>query len=77
MKNCPTSLRDQALNVIKGVSEISPEQTILKKFFYYMECYCVELKMTELDVLLNNENYDSFYTLFDSVMMKRIDTVEA
>ena len=27
-------------------------------------------KMTDLDVLLNDENYDSFYSLFDSVMMK-------
>jgi hypothetical protein len=70
MKNCPTSLREQALNVVKGNTEVTPEQKILKKLFYYMECYCVELKMTELDVLLNDENYDSFYSLFDSVMMK-------
>ena len=70
MKNCPISLREQSINVVKGISEIKPEQTILKKLFYYMECYCVELKMTELDVLLNDDNYDSFYKLFDSVMMK-------
>jgi len=70
MKNCPISLREQSINVVKGISEITPEQTILKKLFYYMECYCVELKMTELDVLLNDDNYDSFYKLFDSVMMK-------
>lgn len=75
MKNCPISLRDQALNVVRGNSEVSTEQPILKKFFYFMECYCVELKMTELDVLLNDENYDSFYSLFDNVMMKR-DVVE-
>lgn len=70
MKNCPISLREQALNVVKGNSEVTSEQKILKKFFYFMECYCVELKMTDLDVLLNDENYDSFYSLFDSVMMK-------
>ncbi len=75
MKNCPNSLREQALNVIKGKSEINPEEKILKKFFYYMECYCVELKMTELDVLLNDENYDSFYSLFNTVMMKNYESV--
>ena len=35
-----------------------------------MDCYCVELKMTELDILLNDKNYEIFYSLFDSVMMK-------
>lgn len=70
MKNCPILLREQALNVIKDKTEITSEQKILKKLLYYMDCYCVELKMTELDILLNDENYEIFYSLFDSVMMK-------
>jgi hypothetical protein len=70
MKNCPILLREQALNVIKDKTEITPEQKILKKLLYYMDCYCVELKMTELDILLNDKNYEIFYSLFDSVMMK-------
>ena len=70
MKNCPILLREQALNVIKDKTEITTEQKILKKLLYYMDCYCVELKMTELDILLNDENYEIFYSLFDSVMMK-------
>lgn len=70
MKNCPILLREQALNVIKDKTEITTEQKILKKLLYYMDCYCAELKMTELDILLNDENYEIFYSLFDSVMMK-------
>ena len=70
MKNCPILLREQALNVIKDKTEITTEQKILKKLLYYMDCYCAELKMTELDILLNDKNYEIFYSLFDSVMMK-------
>ena len=70
MKNCPILLREQALNVIKDKTEITTEQKILKKLLYYMDCYCEELKMTELDILLNDKNYQIFYSICDSVMMK-------
>jgi len=91
MKNCPILLREQALNVIKDKTETTAanrglilidtkyefgsEQKILKRLFYYMDCYCAELKMTELDILLNDENYEIFYSLFNSVMMKDYEPV--
>jgi hypothetical protein len=50
MKNCPISLREQALNVVKGNSEVTSEQKILKKFFYFMECYCVFWRLNPLRI---------------------------
>lgn len=75
MKNCPFELRKRAIEVVRNTSEIGSDEIYLKKFLYYMDCFCVELKQTELDILLNDENYDMFYSLFNSVMIEKITPV--
>lgn len=74
MKNCPISIREAAIKVAKGNQEINPEEKILKKFFHYLDAYCAEMKQTEWDVLLNDENFENVYQLFDNVMMKRYES---
>lgn len=74
MENCPSELRKRAIDVVLNNSEIGFDEINLRKFFYYLECFCVELKQTEFDVLLNDENYDFFYNLFESVMIKKSDS---
>ncbi len=70
MKNCPHSLREQAINVVRGNHKITSDEKVLKKFFHYLDAYCAEMKQTEWDVLLNDENYENVYQLFDNIMMK-------
>ena len=75
MKNCPFELRKRAIEVLRNTSEIGSDEIYLKKLLYYMDCFCVELKQTEMDILLNDENYDMFYSLFNSVMIEKITPV--
>lgn len=74
MINCPSHLRNRAIEVLRKKTEIDSDEIHLKKLFYYMDCYCVELKMTEEDILLNDERWDSFYYLFNSIMVERVSS---
>lgn len=74
MKNCPSELRKRAIEVVRNNSEIRDEEINLKKLFFYLECFCAELKQTEFDVLLNDENYEFFYNLFENVMIINSNT---
>jgi hypothetical protein len=40
------------------------------KFFWYLDCYCAEMKHSEQDVLLNDEHYDLVWNLFSNIVLK-------
>lgn len=42
----------------------------IKKFLQYLGAYCVEMKLNEQDVLLNDEHYEKVYRLYENVMLK-------
>ncbi len=70
MKNCPILIREAAIKVAKGNQEINPEEKVLKKFFHYLDAYCAEMKCSELDIFLNDENWENVFHLFENVMLK-------
>ncbi len=70
MKACPTSLRQNAYKVYQGHESSESDKVVIEKFFKYLDAYCAEMKQTEWDVLLNDENYENVYQLFDNIMMK-------
>lgn len=71
MTNQSSDLRRKATEIIKNKSRVEINETDLRNFFYYLDSYCAEMKLTEFDVLLNDENYDFFYNLFESVMIQK------
>jgi hypothetical protein len=71
MKTCSTSLRQNAYKVYLGHESLEKDKVVLEKFFKYIDAYCAEMKCTELDIFLNDENWENVYQLFDNVMMKR------
>ena len=72
MKACPTNLRKNAYNVYIGKECNEEDKVILEKFFKYMDAYCAEMKCSELDILLNDENWENVFHLFENVMLKGI-----
>ena len=70
MKACPTSLRQSAYKVYNGHEASENDKVLLEKFFRYLEAYCAELKCTELDVFLNDKNWENVFHLFENVMLK-------
>jgi len=70
MKTCPTSLRLNAYKVYKGedISEI--DKNMVDKFFRYFDAYCAEMKCCELDIFLNDKNWEDVFHLFENVMLK-------
>jgi hypothetical protein len=71
MKICPTSLRQNAYKFYKGEDILEKDKNTVDKFFKYLEAYCVETKSTELDILLNDKNWENVYNLFDSIILKK------
>jgi hypothetical protein len=70
MKTCPTSLRQNAYKVYKGEYISAKDKNIVDKFFRYLDAYCAELKCSELDILLNDKNWENVFHLFENVMLK-------
>jgi hypothetical protein len=72
MKTCPTSLRQNAYKVYQGHESSEKDKVVTEKFFKYIEAYCAEMKCTELDILLNDENWKNVFHLFENIMLKDI-----
>jgi hypothetical protein len=72
MKTCPTSLRQNAYKVYKGEDISEKDKNMVDKFFRYLDAYCAELKCSELDILLNDKNWEDVFHLFENVMLKDI-----
>ncbi len=70
MKTCPTSLRQNAYKVYKGHETSEKDNEVLEKFFKYLDAYCAEMKCSELDIFLNDENWENVFHLFENVMLK-------
>jgi hypothetical protein len=71
MKTCPTSLRENAYKYYRGKNH-DGDQVIIDKFFKYIDAYCSEMKCSELDILLNDENWENVYHLFENIMLKNV-----
>lgn len=72
MKTCPTSLRQNVYKVYKGEDISEKDKNMVDKFFRYLDAYCAELKCSELDILLNDKNWEDVFHLFENVMLKDI-----
>jgi len=70
MKTCPTSLRQNTYKVYKGEYISAKDKNMVDKFFRYLDAYCAELKCSELDILLNDKNWENVFHLFENVMLK-------
>ncbi len=70
MKTCPTSLRQNAYKVYKGEDISEKDKNMVDKFFRYLDAYCAEMKCSELDILLNDKNWEDVFHLFENVMLK-------
>lgn len=69
MKACPTSIRKNAIEHYYGNDISENDRKMNDKFFYYLQAYCCEMKYSELDILLNDEHYESVFHLFENVML--------
>lgn len=67
MKNL---VRENAIKQIKGNRTCKNSKPVVDKFFWYLDCYCAEMKHTEHDVLFNDEHYDLVWNLFSNIVLK-------
>jgi hypothetical protein len=70
MKKLSSSIRESAIDIYRGNKKI--EDDTMRKFFYYIEAYCVETKSTEDDILFNDKKWNSVFELFNNVMLDPI-----
>lgn len=70
MKTCPTSLRQNAYKAYKGEDISEKDKNMVDKFFRYLDAYCAEMKCSELDIFLNDKNWEDVFHLFENVMLK-------
>ena len=56
-------------SLLRGESLIKDkdDEIALRKFTTYIEAYCAELNTTEHDILLNDELYESVYSIFYNI----------
>jgi hypothetical protein len=65
------NLRRTAIDNINGNEISEKDKKIVKDFLKYLDAFCVDLNYTEFDVLLNDENYEMVFGLFDNVILKK------
>lgn len=65
----PSNFRQLTYLVIHG--EKIENNEIVNDFVNYIQAYCAELKLTDYDIVLNDDLYNMVYDLFDSVILKR------
>lgn len=59
-------------SLLRGESLVKDkdDEVTLKKFTSYIEAYCAEMKTTEHDILLNDELFETVYSIFHNIMTK-------
>jgi hypothetical protein len=59
-------------SLLRGESLVKDkdDEIALKKFTTYIEAYCAELKTTEHEILLNDELFESVYSLFYNITVR-------
>ena len=61
-------------SLLRGESLVKDidDEIALQKFTSYIEAYCAELKTTEHEILLNDELFESVYSIFHNIMTKAL-----
>lgn len=61
-------------SLLKGESLVKDkeDEIILKKFTAYIHAYCAELNTTEHDILLNDELYESVFSIFQNITSRTL-----
>ena len=56
-------------SLLRGESLVKDkdDEIALQKFTTYIEAYCAELKTTDYEILLNDELFESVYSLFQNI----------
>lgn len=62
MKNV---IREKAIWRLSSAS--APDSELEQKFRSFLECYCVELKQTEDDVLLDDQHFEMVWDIFSHI----------
>lgn len=61
-------LRAIAIDKLNGNSISPTDKIIANEFLSYINAYCCELKLTECDILMDDDTYNSVWSLFKKVM---------
>lgn len=64
------NLRRATIDKINGNEISEKDKIIVKDFIKYLDAFCADLNYTEFDILLNDENYEMVFGLFDNVILK-------
>lgn len=61
-------------SLLRGESLVKDKDSeiVLKLFTAYIEAYCAELNTTEYDILLNDELFESVYSIFLDITTKAL-----
>ena len=71
MKEIPSSeLRELTIKFFKSEESTKPKE-IVRLFANYMHAYCEELKKNEWDILLDDELYETVYSIFHSIVFTK------
>jgi len=61
-------IRKIAINNLNGELITPGDKIIAKKFLNYINVYCCELKVSESDVLYDEEKFDIIWNLYTNVI---------
>ena len=71
MKEIPSSeLRELTIKFFRSEESTKPKE-IVRLFTNYMHAYCEEMKKNEWDILLDDELYETVYSIFHSLVFKK------
>ena len=71
MKEIPSAeLREQTIEFFRSEETTTPKE-IVRLFSNYINAYCEELKKNEWDILLDDELYETVYSIFHSLVFKK------
>jgi hypothetical protein len=59
-------------SLLRGESLVKDkdDEIALKKFTSYIEAYCAELNTTDYEILLNDELFETVYSLFHNITIR-------
>ena len=59
-------------SLLRGESLVKDkdDEIALKKFTTYIEAYCAELNTTDYEILLNDELFETVYSLFHNITIR-------
>lgn len=71
MKEIPSSeLREETIEFFRSEETTKPKD-IVKLFSNYINAYCAEMNKSEWDILLNDELYETVYSIFHSIVFTK------